>query len=384
MEESSMSATRWSDGTPAAQEQLHEAYARLHRYGPEFGGDEEGNHGLTNHGPMAVEVLLRRGLDVDVERWLDRYVRRLAELPRASNPIAADTWRLALGDHHRLPDWAVWFTSQLRNRPWTDVLAEWWPRLLPGIVAGSTHGVIRVGHAVRALRAAGAAEAPEVPEAPEAPEAPGPALEELAHGLAFWAARYRSLPGFSQPAGRMAVNDALDGVARIETQTGLLAHRLDRLSTTPGWPESLRALRPVHTVDVPERLADLVDAATRSYLVRGHGSPVLLVHTATAPNAVLHTLPVLPEALWAASFDAAWAAAAAITATYAPAGPAPRSEVTPAPRDDDPVTEVLHRAADHGDEHVIKFTDTASDAYERSHDPDLLAAALRAGELIGR
>jgi hypothetical protein len=48
------------------------------------------------------------------------------------------------------------------------------------------------------------------------------------------------------------------------------------------------------------------------------------------------------------------------------------------------VAEALHRAADHGDEHVIKFTDTASEAYERSHDPDLLAAALRAGELIGR
>jgi hypothetical protein len=356
----------------AAQEQLHEAYTRLHRYGPEFGGDEEGNHGLTNHGPMAVEVLLRRGLDVDVERWLDRYVRRLAVLPHASNPIAADTWRLALGDHHRLPDWAAWFTTQLRNRPWTDVLAEWWPRLLPGIVAGSTHGVIRVGHAVRALRTAG----------PH--EAPGPALDELAHGLAFWAARYRSLPGFGQPAGRMTVNDALHAVARIETQTGLIAHRLDRLSTTPGWPESLRALRPVHAAEVPERLADLVDAATRSYLVRGHGSPVLLVHTATAPNAVLHTLPALPESLWPASFDAAWAAAVAITATYAPAESAPRSEVTPAPRDDDPVAEALHRAADHGDEHVIKFTDTASEAYERSHDPDLLAAALRAGELIGR
>jgi len=27
------------------------------------------------------------------------------------------------------------------------------------------------------------------------------------------------------------------------------------------------------------------------YLAHGHGSPVLLVDTATAPNAVLHTLP---------------------------------------------------------------------------------------------
>ena len=129
---------------------LDEAYQRMHRYGPEFGGDEEGNHGMTNHGPMAVEVMLRRGLDVDVTRWVDRYVGRLAELPAPSGPIK--DWTRALGDYRRLPDWRVFFGAQLAERSWTDVLGTWWPRLLPGIAAGSTHGVIRVGHAVRALR----------------------------------------------------------------------------------------------------------------------------------------------------------------------------------------------------------------------------------------
>lgn len=369
-----MPSTPWTSGTPtpAAREQLQEAYERLHRYGPEFGGDEEGNHGLTNHGPMAVEVLIRRGLDINVDRWLDRYVRRLAVLPAAGTPITADTWPQAIGDHHRLPDWTVWFTDQLRHRPWTDVLTEWWPRLLPGIVAGSTHGVIRVGHAVRALRATD----PGTP--------PRPALHELAHGLAFWAARYRPLPGSLRPTGQMSAAQALDAIPRLEDQTGLIAHRLTRLVENPRWSRGVRGIRPADTRQVPRRLAELVDAATRDYLVRGHGSPVLLVHSATAPNAVLHTLQVLPERLWAMSFDAAWAAAAAITASYAPADPAPRSEVTQAPSDEDPVTEILHRAADHGDEHVIKFTDTAAEAYERSHDPDLLAAAVRARELIGR
>jgi hypothetical protein len=42
----------------------------------------------------------------------------------------------------------------------------------------------------------------------------------------------------------------------------------------------------------------------------------------------------------------------------------------------------LHRAAGHGDEHVIKFTDTAVDAFGISGDPDLLAAAGLARELI--
>lgn len=52
---------------------LAEAYERLHRTGPEFGGDENGDNGLTNHGPMTAEVLVRRGFDANVTRWVDRY-----------------------------------------------------------------------------------------------------------------------------------------------------------------------------------------------------------------------------------------------------------------------------------------------------------------------
>ncbi len=197
-------------------ERLPEAYQRLHRFGPEYGGDEEGNHGLTNHGPMAVEVIVRRGLEIDVDRWLDRYVRRLAELPTAGADIRPDQWRSALGVARRLPDWTAYFRRELRERPWTTVLAEWWPRLLPGIVAGSTHGVIRVGHAVRTLRAG-------MPGCPT----PTETLDELAHGLAFWAARYRELPSVAAPAGRLDAAEALPGVARLHDQSGFIAHRLE-------------------------------------------------------------------------------------------------------------------------------------------------------------
>jgi hypothetical protein len=53
-----------------------------------------------------------------------------------------------------------------------------------------------------------------------------------------------------------------------------------------------------------------------------------------------------------------------------------------APRSADPVAEVLDRALAHGDEHVIKFSDTALDVYQRTGDPDLLAAAIQAGRLL--
>jgi hypothetical protein len=42
----------------------------------------------------------------------------------------------------------------------------------------------------------------------------------------------------------------------------------------------------------------------------------------------------------------------------------------------------MARAAEHGDEHVIKLTDTALDAYARTADPALLTAAIHCAELI--
>jgi hypothetical protein len=56
----------------------------------------------------------------------------------------------------------------------------------------------------------------------------------------------------------------------------------------------------------------------------------------------------------------------------------------PPPRGNGAAVEALHRAAGHGDEHVIKFTDTAVDALDIGGDPGLLAAAALARELIPR
>lgn len=173
------------------------AYERLHLTGPEFGGDEEGNNGLSNHGPMAMEVLVRRGHELDVPRWVDAYVPRLEELPRGSARITDENWRDALGDGRRIGDWTEFFTRQVAERPWREVLATWWPRLLHGIAAGATHGVIRVGHAVRTLLTGD--------------ECPA-AVTELAHGLAFWAGRLRSLPGAAAPAGGLDAAAALEAL----------------------------------------------------------------------------------------------------------------------------------------------------------------------------
>jgi hypothetical protein len=306
---------------------------------------------------------VRRGFTDEVHRWVDQYVGKLSELPSVSDRITEVTWRDALGDGRRIGDWSAYFEERMQEHPWRDALATWWPRLLPGIVAGATHGVIRVSHAVRTLRSG--TDSPAV-------------VTELAHGLAFWAARMRAVPGAVPPAGSNELPGVLDTIPRIPEQNGTVTTRFGQLAELPAFPACLRSLRPPTSPDdAKQQLADLVAGAAARYLTHGHGSPVLLVHTATAPNAVLNSLPVLPRSLWAPSLSAVWAASAAITAAYAPAVGLSPDEL-PKPQ----VTDLMPWALNHGDEHVIKFADTALDAFRHSGDLHVLTAAQRVGDLI--
>lgn len=324
---------------------LDEALERLHSSGPERDG------WLSNHGPMAVEALVRHGRSSSVHRWLDHYGSKLEDMPEPSTPVTASDWREALGDPRRIADWAVYFERETAERPWRDVLAEWWPRLLPGIAGGATHPAIRVGHAVRTLLTG---------------EETGPRVTELAHALGYWAARHLPLPELRALPAEATAAAALDAVPAVPDQSGGILDRLGRLTAFPAWPGA--------TAD-PEaaraQLVELVTAATHRYASHGHGEPVMLVHAATAPNAVLRTLPALPRELWVPSLGAAWAASAAVTAAYTPAEAAPYRPTTASPE------EIFERAAAHGDDHTIKFTDTALDI----GDPVALAAAVRSIEL---
>ncbi|MGW5617625.1 questin oxidase family protein [Streptomyces sp. NPDC003877] len=324
---------------------LEEALERLHASGPERLGR------LTNHAPMVVEALAAHGRADAVHRWLDLYRPKLEDFPRPFAPVTDANWREALGDPRRAADWIGHFGRALAERPWRDVLAVWWPRLLPGIYGGSTHPVIRVGHAVRALEAARNA----------------PRLTELAHGLGYWAARHRPVSGIMPLPAAPGAARSLDAVPPVSEPRGGFPDRLAAVRRLPRWagevtdPDTARA-----------RLTELVRAATHRYATHGHGEETMLVHAATAPNAVLRVLPSLPRELWAPSLHAAWTASAAVTAMYAPAEPAAF-----APAHGRTAREVLDRALAHGDEHVVKLTDTALDV----GDERALAAALRAIEL---
>ena len=358
---------------------LDEAYQRLHATGPEFDG------WLSNHGPMAAEAMVRHGHAGQVHPWLDGYMQRLEDFPRGTGPIGAD-WQEALGDPRRVADWTVYFRREVTEQPWRQALGTWWPRLLPGVAAAATHGVIRVGHAARALTEDGQ---------------DGDHLTELAHGLAYWAARWQPVPGTpatpsppvtlappaaAEPGGAGPVAaDALAAVPWIADQSGGIRDRLARLMALPGWPAAVTPPPVAASAEgLRSWLASLVDAAVIRYLRYGHGESIMLVHSATAPSAILRTLPVLEEHLWAPSVTASWAAVAALTAIYSPAAPAGLAGLPDPPAGPHAAGETFARAVEHGDEHVIKFADTATDVYARTGNPEALAAAVRAAQLTAR
>ncbi|WP_299958687.1 questin oxidase family protein [uncultured Modestobacter sp.] len=330
--------------------ELDEVYERMRTTGPEFDG------WLSNHGPMAADALLRLGAGGRVHAWLDGYADRLEEAPRPRWPIPPDQWREVLGDPSRLGDWLSLFDRELAERPWVDVLVTWWPRLLPGSLASATHGLIRTGHAVRALREEGTA----------------PRRAELAQALGYWAARWLPAPGRTRPDGDRPAAGALDGVPVLAGPGGFRT-RLARVGEEPGWAPAVRAAAAPD--DVPAGLDALVDAAVQRYGRWTPGSPVMLVHAATAPRAAALVLPSLPRELWAGTYRAAWVTAAAITAAYR----------SPQPLPDPPaglsVDELVDRAAGHGDEHVLKFAEVAVEAAGRGV-PTAVGSGLRAVALV--
>lgn len=159
--------------------------------------------------------------------------------------------------------------------------------------------------------------------------------------------------------------------------TGAAVARLSQLAGMTSWPDALASLRPpADPSHVPAELDALVDAAVTQYLGYGQAEPIMLVHAATAPAAAAAALPSLPADLWLVTWDAAWSASAAITSCYAvpevDAGERLHS-LTP--------DEVVSRAVENGDEHVIKFTDVAVLAHRRGC-VVALSAASHASALV--
>lgn len=325
--------------------------------GPEFEG------WLSNHGPMAADALIRLGRGDVVETWVDHYARQLNEAPAPRWAIEKEDWRDVLGDPSRLGDWIALFERELAEQSWREVLVRWWPRLLDGAIASATHPLIRTGHCVRGLLQA-------TTEARQ---------DELAQALGYWAARHQRLPAHPRPTGSADPASALDAIPALEGTGGIRA-RLEDLAGSPSWQATTGTLRASPVPEqVPAALDALVDAAVTHYGRWAHGNPTMLVHAATAPRAARLVLPALPEDLWVPTYEAAWAATAAITTIYRPSNPAP--PLTKREQEATTPDQVTEHAVDTGDEHAIKFVEVAQESHRRGN-PHALPAGARASHLI--
>jgi len=336
---------------------LDENLARLARTGPEYRG------GLSNHGPMAAEALVRLGRAGEVEHWVDGYIQQLDEALNPSDRITSDTWREALGDRKRVADWTAYFAHELADEPWRDVLARWWPRLAPGVAAAATHGIIRTSHAARALDAA------------PSPER----LRELAQALGYWAATYDELPGTPQASGTLAPAQAVRQLPRQATPpgSGLISAELRRrLDGDRQLGPAVDALRP--PADVQASLLALGTEFAREFVVHGRAFPIGMLHAVTAPVAARSALELVPAQVARDTHDRLWQACAALVSVYSSGAAA---EAMP---DGEPLSldDLADRAADTGDAHAIKLTEACLRLHAEHPDPVLLHAAARASELL--
>ncbi|MGK5732069.1 questin oxidase family protein [Streptomyces sp. URMC 124] len=353
---------------------LNDALERLDDLGYERGQGVD----LANHGPMGAEALALLGHEDEVARWVERYRKAMDhhEPPAARfalDPADEASWRPALGAFDRAGDWERLFARELADAPWHEVLVRWWPRLIPGLFAGLTHGLIRTAHAVRGLYAA-------------AGEPTSLQLDELARGLAYWAARYAELPGRPHLGGSHSLSAAVAALPRVAPDGPMgpraARRRLDVLAQLPGYEASLGRLA---AEQAPRLLSEMTLQFADVYLGHPEVFPVPLVHGVTAPAAVRLVLPHLPHELHEPTLARLWQVHTAFLLVFTTDR---REEGTQAWRseagDVPPPDELGARAAEHGDEHVIKFTEACLREYALRPDPRFPAAAHAAQRRIAR
>lgn len=352
-------------------EPLDEALALLDGRAPEFA------YGLSSHGPMAAEALVRLGRADQAVPWVKAYARRLEPVVATTAPLADGEWEGALGEPGRWGSWVGLFDRQLHAEPPAAVAARWVPRLAPGFMAGATHGPIRTAHALRSLGLCGEPGA-DTPER----------RRELAEALAYWAARYQELPGPPLLVGDRSVPDALLGLpvlpeeapreALITTQVrhvDMVAAPFEQAVvalSAPGDPEAA--------------LVALAEGGAVAYLANAGTNPVALVHLVTAPMAAALLVRAVGAADRSTLLAYAWQAVAAMHVAYdrhrPPTGngaPAPGADLPPG----DTAREVLvAEAVASGDEHAIKLTEAALRAAAAGGGPALLAAAADANRRL--
>ena len=175
---------------------------------------------LANHLPMVLVAMHRLGAsDERLKEYFATYreMNHLVPPPPHLAPIARESWDVALGDRARERDYREFFETEVARIGARAAISIYLPRLVPGLAASATHGLMRLAYGVmRDDR------------------------QEIAVALGYWSATYLELglAGRTQPL----TDDPVDVLVRmrpisafqhVEPELDLLWHFMRAMSAKP-------------------------------------------------------------------------------------------------------------------------------------------------------
>lgn len=337
--------------TPSAPSDLALGLTRIAAYGPEYGPS------LSSHVPMVVEALDRLGFRDAVSPYVTAWIPRLRPLDPARDA--------ELETFPALRERALAVVSELGP---VGALRHYAPRIFPGLHGAAFHGVIRVGHAMRAVLR----EPSDITRA------------ELASALAYAEVRAAEPLVHGDPTafdGGESLVDVLECLpattvsarGRVGLITGDFAARMgDGIDLR-------RALLGVRLPSESDALPRELLRAALALFVRGERHPsasFVLLHGLTATDAVVSLAEHLDRDQARAALSSMAVALVALRLAYVTALPKGANETTVASESFDTWVE---RAVASGDDHAIKLAAACEEG--RRLDPSSCEAYVRALEL---
>jgi questin oxidase-like protein len=172
---------------------------------------------LANHLPMMLVALHR--LNASDERLADyfseyRDLHHLEQPPPSVSQIKVNNWTEALGDRGREADYRAFFAKEIDRVGSSPVIANYLPRLLPGLAASATHALMRLAYGVLRWDES-----------------------EIAAALGYWATTFLvlgeatdALPITNDPAEVLIRLRNIPAFRQVETELDLLWHFMRAVS----------------------------------------------------------------------------------------------------------------------------------------------------------
>ena len=319
---------------------------------------------LSNHTPMVVEALAAMDAADEAIEWFDKNEDSILPKPPSQAPIQAEQWREHLADHSRFSDWVDFFNAEISEDGWRLCTQRWVARLSEGFISAACHGVIRVGHAVRALTVAET-------------EA---RLRELSYALASWCVSYMTVAGVEPQKGPFNGESLIRNLPLLDSSLrendGSITRAIEQLHHAPRILSTCNEL----SIDHPKQDLLAIAKVAASVFLNNAKTPlgaIVFTHGITGTAASLHLTPLLTEDEQRTIAAYTFQAILALHAVYAEK---PLEDYQPGKV---PTPEASRDAAiSHGDDHAIKLTEACLLFYRLTDDEIFLAAADLGRDLI--